>query len=103
MRATERILEHVSERADEVSEWLSRIEKGDPGALGDAITDVAKLRLDIHAVQLAIAELRQRGDTLVRKDDLRRVLEWIDTEDPPEPADLAKSIERLENALGGTP
>lgn len=78
MRATERLLEVI---------WDFLYGNSDP-------TD------DTEALE-AVAELRRRGDTLVRADDLRRVLgEFGRIPDYPQP-DLDAALQRLNTALGG--
>jgi hypothetical protein len=68
IRATERILAQLAELDAGIVACLGRIKQGDVGALGDALEHAAKLAP-------SIAELQRGGDTLVRRDDLRRALE----------------------------
>jgi hypothetical protein len=100
MRATERLLEVIAENAENL---LHRQEYE-----GMATKEARKI------IEAAL-ELRRRGDTLVRRDDLRLVIsegqmdrgqviqEFSLPSDPETETDIAwqAAIERLENAIGG--
>ena len=92
MRATERLLEVIGEKLDALSSMMGAVP------------------LELVEAQMAVAELRRRGDTLVRADDLRRVLptaeagvggyasgEWRDEDEQR----WNEARDRLENALSG--
>ncbi|MEP6893144.1 MAG: hypothetical protein ABI927_05125 [Gaiellaceae bacterium] len=86
LRATERLLEHITEQADLIAAQS-------PG--------VAEPATAIHD---AIDELRRRGDTLVRREDLRFVLGALTEGSAGDPHDFAPMhdvITRLDAALGG--
>ena len=84
MRATERLLEVIEECVD-------RLPQFDQPEFAEITT--------------AITELRRRGDTLVRADDLRMILEQIARTqgwDGGHDQDATTAaLDRLENALGG--
>jgi hypothetical protein len=83
MRATKRLLEAIEECAAKI-------------AAGSNLSEVYA-----DEIVEAITELRRRGDTLVRRDDLRDVLDvavngWDRIDER-----FAERINRLEIALGG--
>ena len=93
MRATERLLEVIAEKLIAINEYMVN---GTPDEILDA--------------QMAITELRRRGDTLVRADDLRVAVESIDLGelswvymDAEKFAPIKDAIVRLENVLVGKP
>jgi hypothetical protein len=47
----------------------------------------------------AVAELRRRGDVVVRRADLRTVLRYVDSLEPT----VLDALERLDSAVGGPP
>ena len=87
-RATDRLLEFIAEQRAIATNWTTDL------AAKDALEQIER----------AVTELRRRGDTLVRREDLRHLLEALDyyagidelkaTERP--------ALERIRNALGGT-
>lgn len=85
MRATERLLEVIGDLAD-------RIIAADPDSYS---WDCAR------EIELASAELRRRGDTLVRADDLRQLLVIAEQHNRAFDFEPFPFQERLENALGG--
>lgn len=90
MRATERLLEVIEAHIDR--------------SLGDVHeADIEGQRLWSDA-EKAITELRRRGDTLVRRDDLRMALEVrasaIGTTATADTMHRAEAMRRLENAIG---
>jgi hypothetical protein len=95
MRATERLLEFVDETARLLEVWLK--EDGPTGIGGDVAAQNAV------AIRQALTELRRRGDTLVRRDDLRTALEGSRPEyvTVAEGDAIEAAIDRLEIALGG--
>ena len=86
MRATERLLEFVAEQCAIATNWTT-----DPAAK-DAL----------EQIESAVAELRRRGDTLVRREDLLLLVEA--SEDALIVTDreaIDAALERMEKALGG--
>ncbi len=86
MRATERLLAHVEEQCSIATRWTT-----DPAAQ-DALKQIERL----------VPELRRRGDTLMAREDLRRVVEA--SEDALIVVDreaIARDLARIETALGG--
>jgi hypothetical protein len=47
----------------------------------------------------AVAELRRRGDVVVRRSDLRTVLRYVDSLEPT----VLDALERLDDAVGRVP
>lgn len=93
MRATERLLEVIEEKCAD-AERYSQTE--------NAYIDVPTIMGEIREV---LTELRRRGDTLVRRDDLAVVIEDI-TGFNGRLADqdrFEQAYQRLENAIGGKP
>jgi hypothetical protein len=93
MRATERLLEVIQESADILDE-----------------SGLGELGCQQYAERIleAITELRRRGDTLVRREDLRIAVESIELDelswvymDAEKFAPVQEAIARLENAIGG--
>ncbi len=88
MRATERLLECIAEQLGIATNWTT-----DPAA-----------RDALEQIEGAVAEMRRRGDTLVRREDLRLLVEA--SEDALIVTDreaIDAACERLESALGGMP
>jgi hypothetical protein len=88
MRATERLLGHIAEQADLIATQS-------PG--------VAEPATAIHD---AVDELRRRGDTLVRRDDLWIILEYADSDEvllESQRVELKAAFARIQHALGGPP
>jgi GNAT superfamily N-acetyltransferase len=86
--ATERLLEQVAEHASAIREAGD-----DEGGHAQAISD-------------AVVQLRRRGDTLVRREDLWIVLEYADSSEvllESQRTELKASFTRIANALGRTP
>jgi hypothetical protein len=85
MRATKRLLEAIEECAAKI-------------AAGSNLSEVYA-----DEIVEAITELRRRGDTLVRRDDLRTALEGSRPEyvTVAEGDAIEAAIDRLEIALGG--
>jgi hypothetical protein len=81
MRATEDLLEVIADEATEIVEAL------DPPAK------------HAGAILEAAVELRRRGDTLVRRDDLRILLRHVDPFEKDEASEA--SLERIRAAIGG--
>lgn len=84
MRATERLLEVIDEVLNEIEAHFG----------SDAV-------IITNRADEAIAELRKRGDTLVRADDLREAAEGLGGGIGGDPAKYDAAIARLEHALGG--
>jgi hypothetical protein len=84
MRATERLLQVICEAAGELSQ--------------EAPQD---LRSRVAAIETAAIELQGRGDTLVRHEDLRLVVEAISRQRFSLGEGEAKALSRLDGALGG--
>lgn len=97
MRATERLLEVIIEQAIAVA-MAATNERG--------IID-ENVRKGVNEINACADELRRRGDTLVRMDDLRRIMAIVDAVSPTlsvseDHRDAHfQSINRLEIALGG--
>lgn len=93
MRATERLLEVIQDRAMNTAYHVAN---GSADIAGIASYDAAQ-------IMEAITELRRRGDTLVRRDDLQLVLEniFLKGEGSDEWDRNYAALSRLENALGG--
>jgi hypothetical protein len=86
--ATERLLEQVAEHASAI-----RAAADDDGGHAQAIVD-------------AVAQLRRRGDTLVRREDLWIVLEYADSDEvllESQRTELKAAFTRIANALDRTP
>lgn len=84
MRATERLLEVIAISADAYAE------NKNPGHITD--------------IQTSITELRRRGDTLVRREDLRMVMRIVALAEKhigPAAQSERDAFDRLENAIGG--
>ncbi len=92
MRATERLLEVIEEAAKKLSREVMHDLR--------AQVDNGPVRSHVSTVEKAARELRGRGDTLVRREDLRTVLRHVDPLGP-DPA-LAPALERLDLALGAS-
>lgn len=92
MRATERLLEVLHQQTAEL--------------FGSRLADVGDEAADILAI---IAELRRRGDTLVRRDDLVHLLDKDESifgsehEIRAQQDAFVEARTRLENAIGGKP
>jgi hypothetical protein len=85
-RATERLLEYIAEQRVIAANWTT-----DPAAK-DALEQIER----------AVTELQRRGDTLVRREDLRLLVEA--SEDALIVTDreaIDAALERIESALGG--
>jgi hypothetical protein len=82
-RATERLLEYIGEQA--------------LAAYSELPTD-SDAQHQTDEVMNAIAELKRRGDTLVRREDLRVILRHVDPlgDDPA----VAPALERLTHLVG---
>ncbi len=80
MRATERLLQVVQESASEILQGCE-----DPAKEAGWILEATR-------------ELRRRGDTLVRRDDVAAVLPYVDDE---RPGVDRVALERLDTAVGG--
>jgi hypothetical protein len=100
MRADERLLEVIVEQCQIVGQEL---------ALGND-SNRATAEKALREIGMAAGEMRRRGDTLVRRDDLRRVLRTADYDmDDPAFEDMtdddhrrwSEAYGRLEIALGG--
>lgn len=87
MRATERLLEVVQEKAIDIRDFDN--------------VDSQKFAGEIVVM---LTELRRRGDTLVRGEDLRLVAEARQRHllTNSEQAEVDAAWQRLQNALGGT-
>ncbi len=83
MRATDRLLEFIAEQGAIATNWTT-----DPAA-----------RDALEQIEGAVAELRRRGDTLVRRDDLLVIADGIGGVSD----DIDAARERIRNALGGMP
>lgn len=86
MRATERLLEVIHENARDLY------------GLGEGFRATYEW---VEPIFEAITELRRRGDTLVRADDLREAAEGLGGGIGGDPAKYDAAIARLEHALGG--
>jgi hypothetical protein len=85
-RSTERLLELIAEHASEIPD--------------DARSGHAR------AVVEAVTELRRRGDTLVRRDDLWIVLEYAGSDEvflESQRTELKAAFARIEKVLGKAP
>jgi hypothetical protein len=93
MRATERLLEVIEENATAVDAWIAN---------GHPRTETAdRATRDLAALGAALDELRRRGDTLVRRNDLELVVQAVTREQILLGEDEAQSLARLDGALGG--
>ena len=91
-RATEWLLDFIAEQAAEIDTWIGSGEHEAVERPGNAAV----------AISMAVGELVRRGDTLVRREDLRLVLGASDLELQVDPAtEIEAARERLDNALGG--
>ena len=103
MRATERLLEVIGEMTHEIRRGFNWDNL--PPAIATGFGE------PLARIEVAISELRRRGDTLVRADDLREVLEYVRAREPISEGYLGEGDDdhvrfiagqdRLENALGG--
>jgi hypothetical protein len=95
MRADERLLEVIVEQCQIVGQEL---------ALGND-SNRATAEKALREIGMAAGEMRRRGDTLVRRDDLRKAveaMEWVEKRIASEPnAVRIAATERLNIALGG--
>jgi hypothetical protein len=85
MRATERLLELIAERARLVDE-------------GELLTQEG-----IMEIRQAVDELRRRGDTLVTGRDLELIIQALARESVALGEDEAQALGRLDGALGSAP
>jgi hypothetical protein len=92
-----RLIERVQDRIREVSEMTDM-------RATERLLEVIEERSDDDETAAIVAELRRRGDTLVRSHDLRTLLDaYAGGDGTTGGLELERALERLQRKVGGRP